>query len=209
MIKLLSVAIVAGLFFASVEPNDATDCWTEWFDSSNPSGTGDRENLDKLNRKYPGKICPTPMDIEAKTLSGLSPEEAGDVIEISETDSGFICRKRDQPDGQCNDYKVRFSCPPPYCAEIVCLTKWYDRDQPSGSGDWETLGSLRNENPGEICENPLYIEVVTTDAMIPAIYTGENFFTFNPTKGFVCRNRDQSSNTCKDYKVRFGCPCGY
>ncbi|XP_072219010.1 uncharacterized protein [Leuresthes tenuis] len=200
MIKLLSVAIVAGLLF---------DCWTEWFDSSNPSGTGDRENLDKLHRRNPGKICPKPKDIEAITLSGLTPEEAGDVIKISDPGTGFICRKRDQPDGQCHDYKVRFSCPPPYCAKTVCWTKWYNRDLPSYSGDWETLEELRDGNPGEICENPLYIDAVTSDTMIPAIYTGENFFMYNPTRGFVCRNEDQNSKTCKDYKVRFGCPCSY
>lgn len=32
-------------------------------------------------------------------------------------------------------------------------------------------------------------------------------FSFNPTQGFVCRNEDQKSGTCRDYKVRFGFPC--
>lgn len=58
----------------------------------------------------------------------------------------------------------------------VCWTKWYDRDDPSGTGDWELLSNLRAENPGEICANPLYIEVVDNATMTPAIATGENFY---------------------------------
>ncbi|XP_038134652.1 LOW QUALITY PROTEIN: cartilage intermediate layer protein 2-like [Cyprinodon tularosa] len=213
MNRLVSVLIVAGLIFESwaqrpeivlsglqCYPAFNLQCWTQWFDSDNPSSNGDRENLNRLLRKYPGKICPNP-------LSGLTPEEAGDIIKVSDTNTGFICRKKDQPDGYCEDYKVRFSCPPPYCAETVCWTKWYDRDNPSGSGDWETLRSLQNEYKGEICNTPHYIEAVTTDTLTPAIYTGENFYAYNPTVGFVCRQEDQKDRTCKDYKVRFGCPC--
>ncbi|KAF3849997.1 hypothetical protein F7725_019716, partial [Dissostichus mawsoni] len=58
---------------------------------------------------------------------------------------------------------------------LMCWTDWFDRDNPDGSGDWEHLSLLRRENPGKICDYPLYIEVVTTDTMTPAISTGENF----------------------------------
>ncbi|KAF3849962.1 hypothetical protein F7725_019681 [Dissostichus mawsoni] len=34
----------------------------------------------------------------------------------------------------------------------VCWTDWFDRDNPSGSGDWELSSDLRKENPGKICE---------------------------------------------------------
>lgn len=57
----------------------------------------------------------------------------------------------------------------------VCWTKWYDRDNPSGTGDWELLSNLMAENPGEIWYYPLYIEAVTTDTMTPAFNTGETF----------------------------------
>lgn len=57
----------------------------------------------------------------------------------------------------------------------VCWTKWYDRDNPSGTGDWELLSNLMAENPGEIWYYPMYIEVVTTDTLTPAISTGETF----------------------------------
>lgn len=57
-----------------------SECWTEWFDRDNPSGTGDWEHLSALRTENPGKICPNPVDIEAQTLSGLSVAAAGDVI---------------------------------------------------------------------------------------------------------------------------------
>ena len=58
----------------------------------------------------------------------------------------------------------------------VCWTEWFDRDNPSGTGDWETLIHLRTEYPGAICEEPLYIEAVTIDGLIPALATGENIY---------------------------------
>ncbi|XP_028253599.1 mucin-5AC-like [Parambassis ranga] len=184
-------------------------CWTDWFDRDNPTGTGDWETLYNLRIENPEKICPKPVQIEAQTLSGISAAAAGEVIYRSDTTSGFICRIKDQPDKKCNDYRVRFSCHPPFCGAGVCWTQWYDRDDPSGTGDWELLSNLRLENPGAICDSPLYIEVVTTDTLTPAISTGDSFYIFNPTQGFVCRKTDQPSGTCRDYKVRFGCPCSY
>ncbi|XP_034087319.1 cartilage intermediate layer protein 1-like [Gymnodraco acuticeps] len=89
----------------------------------------------------------------------------------------------------------------------VCWTKWFDRDNPSGTGDWELLKDLRKENTGKICKYPLYIEAITTDTMTPAISTGQTFYIYNLTQGFVCRNKDQRKGMCRDYKVRFRCLC--
>ena len=58
----------------------------------------------------------------------------------------------------------------------VCWSRWFDRDNPSGTGDWETLSNLRTEYPGAICDEPLYIEAVTVDTMTPALATGQNIF---------------------------------
>ncbi|KAL3052399.1 hypothetical protein OYC64_005028 [Pagothenia borchgrevinki] len=90
MIKLLSVAIVAALFLEShqrrpigpVDPEDPKElqCWTDWFDRDDPSGSGDWENFSNLYRENPGKICPKPQGIEATTLSGLSVAAVGEVI---------------------------------------------------------------------------------------------------------------------------------
>lgn len=57
----------------------------------------------------------------------------------------------------------------------MCWTNWYDRDNPSGTGDWELLSNLRNENPGQICANPIAIEARTVDTNTPATMTGQDF----------------------------------
>ncbi|XP_068566612.1 uncharacterized protein [Cebidichthys violaceus] len=263
MINLLSVAILAGFFFASSDQQQTTgplipvtvgreqqqttgplipvteeieqqqttgplipvteesgqqqtpgplrvplECWTEWFDRDNPGGTGDWETLLHLRNENPGKICPAPAQIQVQTLTGLTVAQTGDVIYRSDTTTGFVCRNRDQRwNRRCNDYRVRFSCPPSFCEDKVCWTQWYDRDNPSGTGDWELLVYLRRSYPGQICDKPLHIEAVTTDTNTPATATGDVIYISSPTKGFACRKRDQRYRVCRDYKVRFGCPC--
>ncbi|KAI4801542.1 hypothetical protein KUCAC02_019434 [Chaenocephalus aceratus] len=80
----------------------------------------------------------------------------------------------------------------------MCCTNWFDRDNPSGTGDWELLKDLRKEYPGQICKYPAYVEAVTTDTMTSAISTGDTFYIFTPTQGLVCRNKDQSEGMCSD-----------
>ncbi|XP_028296104.1 cartilage intermediate layer protein 2-like [Gouania willdenowi] len=190
-----------------VKVNTVYACWTQWFDRDNPSGSGDWETLKDLRKENPGKICPQPTDIEARTLSGQNAPAPGDESILIWPTVGLICKNKDQKDKKCEDYRVRFRCSAPYCA-AVCWTKWFDRDNPSGTGDWELLKDLRNENPGQICEKPHDMEVVTTDnPPIAAGNTGQNFYLNKPDKGFVCRNKDQKSLACRDYKVRFACPC--
>ncbi|CAL1616633.1 unnamed protein product [Knipowitschia caucasica] len=184
-----------------------TGCWTEWFDRDDPTDTGDWETLENLYIENPGKICNEPVWIEAETTSGRTPESAGNVIAKYNPMSGFVCLNKDQKGCKCHDYKVRFMCPLEFCRQKVCWTQWFDRDTPNGLGDWEIFNNLRNENPGEICESPLYIDVHSTNTNTPADYTGQNFYKFSLTEGFVCRNRDQKGRRCLNYKIRFGCPC--
>ncbi|XP_069578478.1 uncharacterized protein [Brachyistius frenatus] len=207
MIKLLSFAILCGLVFGEncTYPTHIR-CWTDWFNSDDPSGAGDYERLPRIITENPGKICLKPVDIQARTQPGVEK----DVIHQKDAESGFICRNQDQVnkmEKKCNDYRVRFSCHPPFCGGGVCWTKWFNRDRPTGTGDWEVLEPLRAENPGDICDDALYIEVVTADTLTPAISTGEIFHAYNPSYGFACRKKDQKSGYCRDYKVRFGCPC--
>ncbi|XP_034534879.1 mucin-5AC, partial [Notolabrus celidotus] len=184
-----------------------TDCWTGWFDRDNPSGIGDLEILSVLQYENPAKICNKPLQIEVQTTAGLSAAATGDVIEVADVNTGFICKNSAQAQGTCQDYRVRFMCPSNFCSQQVCWTIWFDRDNPSGFGDRELLQDLKKENPGVICDRPLYIDVVTTDTNATAISTGQSFHTYSPTEGFKCRNKDQHRGRCRDYKVRFGCPC--
>ena len=43
--------------------------------------------------------------------------------------------------------------------QTYCWTKWLDRDNPSGTGDYETLG---NFNQNQVCPKPVGIECRTT-----------------------------------------------
>ncbi|XP_072315476.1 mucin-5AC-like [Eucyclogobius newberryi] len=184
-----------------------TECWTQWFDRDDPSATGDWETLFNLRKENPGKICANPLEIEVLTITGLPVSSTGDVIYKCDVVTGFVCRNKDQKNGRCSDYKVRFRCPPEFCdpPPTKCWTQWFDRDDPSATGDWETLFNLRKENPGKICANPLEIEVLTITGL-PVSSTGDVIYKCDVVTGFVCRNKDQKNGRCSDYKVRFRCP---
>uniref|UniRef100_A0A3B5A4P0 Cartilage intermediate layer protein 2-like n=1 Tax=Stegastes partitus TaxID=144197 RepID=A0A3B5A4P0_9TELE len=167
---------------------------TDWFEGDDPSAARDWETLDRLRKDHPGKICPKPSSLEAQTLSGLSVAAAGDLIYTNYPISGFVCKNEDQPKKMCNDYRVSFVCHPP--TETIPV-------------DQEHVTQLRVDNKGHICRFSLYIEVVTTETKTPAASTEQNFYAYNPTQGFICRNKDQKSGNCRDYKVGFGCPCKY
>uniref|UniRef100_A0A3P9NI14 WxxW domain-containing protein n=1 Tax=Poecilia reticulata TaxID=8081 RepID=A0A3P9NI14_POERE len=137
------------------------------FDEDNPSGSGDWETLSSLCRENPGKICPQPDQYGGQ-----------DSVWAYDRTSRFVCRKRDQRDRKCHDYKVCFGC----SFDTLCWTKWYNRDRPTGSGDWGQLSALRKENPGGDLSTAL-------------------------GKGFVCHIKDHRFGRCRDYKVRFGCSC--
>uniref|UniRef100_A0A3P8X480 Mucin-5AC-like n=1 Tax=Cynoglossus semilaevis TaxID=244447 RepID=A0A3P8X480_CYNSE len=189
--------------FCSTSPK----CWTPWFDRDNPSGTGDWETLKDLYCENPGKICSSPLQIDVQTTFGGSVDSTGDVIAVADTASGFICKNSDQKCGKCKDYRVRFECSGNFCTERVCWTNWFDRDDSSGTGDWELLEDLQTDYPKKICETPLFIDVMTTDTNTRFCATGQISYVFSPTLGFVCRNDDQIGDRCHDYKVRFGCAC--
>ncbi|MEQ2226692.1 hypothetical protein ILYODFUR_029953 [Ilyodon furcidens] len=193
MIKQTSLAIAMILLLGCVGPSQqGTPCENRFYrpgHRDDASGIGDWELIADIRKENPGKLCSNPRDIEAVTLSGLSVSKAGKIFfeMISNLDLS---------------------------AETVinlmglCWTKWHNRDRPSGTGDWELLSDLIKENPGRrLCVEPVYIEAATVDGEIPAIKTGESFNAYSPTKGFVCLNQDQSTGTCRDYKVRFGCYC--
>lgn len=58
------------------------ECWTDWFDRDNPSGSGDWEILSALRKEYPEKICKNPLQIEVQTTSGVSVASTGNVIAV-------------------------------------------------------------------------------------------------------------------------------
>ncbi|KAK3543281.1 hypothetical protein QTP70_014055 [Hemibagrus guttatus] len=89
----------------------------------------------------------------------------------------------------------------------ICYTQWFDRDNPSGYGDYETLSNLRAEYPRKICANPMSIQAATLTG-VPAESIGQGFQAYDTVTGFACVNSQQKNEECcLDYKVRFGCQC--
>uniref|UniRef100_A0A670IMW0 WxxW domain-containing protein n=1 Tax=Podarcis muralis TaxID=64176 RepID=A0A670IMW0_PODMU len=181
----------------------ASTCTTRWFDRDDPSGVGDFETLADLRREYPMDICPKPTGIEAQTVDGTPASSTGQIFHPFNTKEGFACVNKEQK-YFCLDYKVRFTCPSNFCSG--CMTQWFDRDDPSGRGDYELLSNLWSEYPGKICAEPLAINVQTLDG-IPALKTGQKFSVYDPTQGFACINDEQKpGRSCHDYRVQFTCP---
>ncbi|XP_057694195.1 mucin-5AC-like [Corythoichthys intestinalis] len=185
------------------------ECWTPWFDRDDPTGQGDFETLSELHRENPWKICEHPIKIEVQTLNGDSVSSTDNVIYAADTETGFVCRNCDQPhNGRCRDYQVRFLCPLEFCRAKECWTEWFDRDNPTGTGDYESLCELRKEFPYKICPTPLQIEVETVYGFSVAS-TGDVIAVADTETGFICRNSDQKDGYCADYEVRFSCPLNF
>lgn len=182
-------------------------CWTAWLNRDIPTGTGDWETVSEFRKGYRRHMCPSPTAIEVASVDGISLADTGNVFHANDHITGLICRNEDQGKCLCRDYKVRFICHPPYCGDQqdMCWTQWFDRDDPSVTGDWETLTELRKEHPGKICANPIAIDSRTVDTDTLATSTGQDFLHYSPTTGFVCKNGPDQN--CMDYKVRFRCPC--
>uniref|UniRef100_A0AAV2J4P2 WxxW domain-containing protein n=1 Tax=Knipowitschia caucasica TaxID=637954 RepID=A0AAV2J4P2_KNICA len=92
---------------------------------------------------------------------------------------------------------------PPTPPDSVCWTPWFDRDNPSGKGDYETIYHLRKENPGKICDKPLGIEVRTISGL-PASSTGNNFYNRSPTFFSVSNLLNTSASAVRN-ATSYGC----
>jgi hypothetical protein len=95
------------------------------------------------------------------------------------------------------------SCPEDCGAPTQTLvwSAWLDRDDPSGTGDWETRADFTLSQVG--CSSPSQIDAKTLTG-VAWQNTGE-VLTVSPIVGLICRNADQSDGACQDYEVRFGC----
>lgn len=112
---------------------------------------------------------------------------------------GLLCLNSEQKLGQCEDYKVKFTCTGQFCSGMYnapwhnmtpteelsfqmrvsldpseCRTRWFDHDDPTRNGDYEVLSDLQKIHPGEICQQPIAIEVQTVSGE-PASNTSDAF----------------------------------
>ncbi|KAK6180808.1 hypothetical protein SNE40_008794 [Patella caerulea] len=180
--------------------------WTEFFNQDNPNATGDDETLTSLRKGRERRtICANPSTMEYQTVSGDDCINNGELLTYG-PNYGLLCLNAQQPDQKCNDYKIRFCCKDRRvrCPKGYQWTSYFDADDPTGTGDWETLKNLRSHYP--ICQDPIAIDVRVNATGRKYFKTGERV-TVSPSYGFVCRNKNQADLCCEDYKVRFCCPC--
>jgi len=59
-----------------------------------------------------------------------------------------------------------------------CRTPWFDRDNPGGVGDYETLLLTLVTYPHQACAQPIAIEV-TTISGTPVLPTGNSFQVYD------------------------------
>jgi len=110
--------------------SDSSSCWTPWFNSDTPSGSGDWETLEKLAKTHPQHFINAGcnFDIYSNTVEAPKGVEcaesySGRNISVFNDDftngikctpeEGLVCLTSDQRYGTCQNYKIRFNC----CAE--------------------------------------------------------------------------------------------
>ena len=82
-------------------------------------------------------------------------------------------------------------------------SKWYDRDDESGTGDWESFGSLVNPPCDGTTPTDARCERVSDGK--PADQTGQVFHKPCGVDGLVCKNSDNAPGGCDDYQVSYKC----
>ncbi|XP_076022344.1 uncharacterized protein LOC143012894 [Genypterus blacodes] len=180
------------------------ECRTRWLSSDNSSAVGDIESITHLLKAFPGQVCREPVSIEAKTTKGVPAKHTGDKFLSYNVEFGLVCINEDQVGGQCEDYQVMLTCPSDFCQG--CRTRWFDLDNPTLQGDFETLLHIQMLYPTEICSQPVGIEAMTVSG-VPALKAGDVFQIYDAAQGFTCVNAQQpGGKRCQDYKVRFTCP---
>ncbi|KAK6180688.1 hypothetical protein SNE40_008693 [Patella caerulea] len=193
----------------SAEANHCPMCnkWTPFFNRDKPTNLGDFELLILHKTENPGQICAAPELVNCRRLTGPPRRE---IISIA-ADHGLSCYNFLQPDGQCEDYKCRYCCNYRYpsCPRGYRWTRYYNRDRPTGTGDYETLSLINQENPyARVCTDPIAIDVRVTRTGFDYSTAGE-VVCLVPELGFSCVDAQQPDGQCQDYKIRFCCPNNY
>lgn len=109
-----------------------------------------------------------------------------------------------------DSYRPATTTTPPESPEdnYTYWTPWLDRDDASGTGDWENRSAFSAD---QVCEYPLSIETrLNGGAQVWTAFdqTPDYLASFDPQAGLVCKNADQADGTCGDYQVRFQCQQG-
>ncbi|XP_013401814.1 uncharacterized protein LOC106167560 [Lingula anatina] len=185
--------------------------WTTWYDRDNPSGDGDHETL--YEQKRLGYVCGgcKPIGAQCRVRGSTSTftrwsGTAPDILAIHCLPTkGLACVNSQQPDLSCNDYEIQYLCP----STSGTWTNYLDRDDPSGTGDWEKVSSFRGDGVN-LCNGsrPMCAhcrDVVNQDHYYDTGDTYNTNYDCSWENGLVCTTA-VNGGTCQDYEVQFKCP---
>lgn len=88
---------------------ETTGQWTPWMNLDQPGGHGDNESLEAYLMS--GKACAQPIDIQCRTVAGISWLEANQVYTCQREIGGVCTNHTQKEDEKCLNYEVRFLCP--------------------------------------------------------------------------------------------------
>jgi len=173
--------------------------FTPWLDRDNASGYGDYETYVDFepnpcgSGSAVGAECRRRSDHVASSSTGQVFVSGYDC-----TAAGLACRNSDNI-STCADYEIRFQC----CTGIY-FTPWLDRDNASGSGDYETYVNFAPIPCGS--GSAVGAECRRVSDQVASSSTGQVFQSgYDCTAaGLACRNSDNIS-MCADYEIRFQC----
>ena len=91
----------------------------------------------------------------------------------------------------------------------VCNGNWtsfHNGDDPSGSGDQETLTDFLFKNPNQTCENSVAVDARVVGNHTHYTQTGQVIKINRNRNQFQCLNNQQrNGEQCLDYEARFCC----
>lgn len=184
--------------------NPSQEGWTDWLNRDGNGGTGDWERLWDHNVMSSAGICPHPIDVQARTVSGqVDVSQTGENV-VFGTPYGLSCSNSSQANGGCSNYEVRFLCPLSNAQPSTDdWTAWLIRDDNDGNGVTALLADFSELQVPCNSDGALAIEARTLTGLSPA-EAGETVHMDVQT-GFVCNNSEQSDGKCENYEVRFQC----
>nr|CAB3262592.1 uncharacterized protein LOC100180679 [Phallusia mammillata] len=187
-------------------PTCEKDGWTPWLNVDDPTGDCDCESTNAIRDVYGDLLCKNPTAIDARVSTTKESYLTVNQDLTINVKNGLKCTNINQ---DCHDYEVRYCCPNHTIPEPECKngkwTQFYNRDRPSGEGDYEILSELLELAPEDICNNPTNVDVQVVATGASYLTAGQNV-VIDPHTGFYCVNDHQNGEFCQDYQIRFCCP---
>lgn len=127
-----------------------------------------------------------------------------DRLSVFNVKEGLICLNKEQDNGQCQDYRIRYQCTAP--SGIKSWTNWYNLDSQTNDGDYEERYKATN-----VCTSPSGSIATSIEAAFTHPSNGWIYSSIGPNDklarispyGLTCNNSDQPDGQCSNYVVRY------